>query len=264
MLKVLSSRERNSQIQCQIDHVDLDDNPSFEALSYTWGDADDPRTIQIDSHLVSITANLEVALRNLRHNPGVQPYRVLWVDAVCINQLDLAEKSSQIRMMYEIYASASPVIAWTGEASDGVEKAFQAATALANAIFACLSSPAEGNTSMPSFIAVAERFTFHGLNWDSLWSFLQRPYFTRIWIVQELSASVVTTARETWVGGAIVYAGPTTIKAMDLMTVSSWINAVNPQFTDILSPSWDTYGSTRLRLLRISAASTGTAIKMVR
>jgi hypothetical protein len=130
VLRLLSADDRSADIECQIEHVDLNEDPFYEALSYTWGDANDRREIQIDGHRVSVSANLEVALRSLRHEHHVGPSRVLWVDALCINQDDLTEKATQIRMMYEIYASAATVLAWTGEASDDVNKAFEAAVAL--------------------------------------------------------------------------------------------------------------------------------------
>ncbi|KXX82220.1 Heterokaryon incompatibility protein 6, OR allele [Madurella mycetomatis] len=94
------------------------------------------RAIRIDGSPVSVTANLETALSYLWHDPEVGQHRTLWVDAICINQADLTEKASQIRMMYEIYASAASVLAWTGEASetDNIAEAFQAAIDLKKAV----------------------------------------------------------------------------------------------------------------------------------
>ena len=70
--------------------------------------------ILIDGFRVSVTTNLEVALRHLRSETVK---RLLWVDAVCINQQDDMEKSEQVKMMRDIFSSAQKVLAWSGEAS---------------------------------------------------------------------------------------------------------------------------------------------------
>lgn len=84
------------------------------ALSYRWGDLGETRNIQVDHELshnqtFQITANLEMALRGLRsekHNIW------LWVDALCINQGDLEERTSQVEMMREIFRRSSKTIVW--------------------------------------------------------------------------------------------------------------------------------------------------------
>src|SRR5687768_9455999 len=80
-------------IRCSLHTVRLEDNPRYEALSYAWGDADDCRPVMVDARVVQVTANLETALRRLRH-PDRD--RALWVDALCINQQDNDEKSHQV------------------------------------------------------------------------------------------------------------------------------------------------------------------------
>jgi len=101
----------------------------YEALSYAWGSGTDPLPLYIqgplpplptgrvrgtgieDNRCLNITRNLHAALTHIR-----DPYfdRVLWVDAVCINQQDNAEKGRQVQSMAKIYASASRVIVWLG------------------------------------------------------------------------------------------------------------------------------------------------------
>jgi len=103
-----------SDLVCELHHASLGLRPEYEALSYTWGDENKRRDIVIDDFRVSVTVNLEVALRHLRLES--EP-RVLWADAVCINQQDDNEKSKQVQLMLDIFASASKVLAWTGEAS---------------------------------------------------------------------------------------------------------------------------------------------------
>ncbi|KAF2254492.1 hypothetical protein BU26DRAFT_417709, partial [Trematosphaeria pertusa] len=114
-LLTLLPGEWASPIECNVKHVDLDDGPEYEALSYTWGDLNDKVDIRVEGATFSVTRNLEVALRYLRHETQE---RVLWIDAVCINQVDSAEKSTQIQAMYRIFSSADRVLAWTGKESN--------------------------------------------------------------------------------------------------------------------------------------------------
>jgi hypothetical protein len=93
------------------------DIPDFESLSYAWGSAEDPQTIFIGvsgQETLSVTRNMREALPYLRDakNP-----RVLWIDAICVNQKDLEERSSQVRRMAWIYSKAKRVIVWLGPAS---------------------------------------------------------------------------------------------------------------------------------------------------
>lgn len=64
---------------------------------------------------IQVTLNLESALRHIRHPTDVI---ILWVDVLCINQEDLAEKNHQVEMMREIFSSAELVIAWLGSAGE--------------------------------------------------------------------------------------------------------------------------------------------------
>ncbi|KAJ4251423.1 hypothetical protein NW762_011406 [Fusarium torreyae] len=103
-----------------------DEIPTFEALSYAWGDQSNPDSISLsrEQHSqdeqssqfcmtgsLAIGQNLASALRALRHPH--EP-RVLWCDSICINQQDLEERAAQIRHMHEIFQHAKSVIVWMG------------------------------------------------------------------------------------------------------------------------------------------------------
>ncbi|KAJ2988700.1 hypothetical protein NUW58_g962 [Xylaria curta] len=98
--------------------VALDDRPSYEALSYTWGARVEGRTLRIQNQWVSksnelpITDNLFRALRRLRR---LFKTRVLWVDAVCINQEDVDERGAQVSLMADIYSYAECTTIWLGD-----------------------------------------------------------------------------------------------------------------------------------------------------
>lgn len=110
------------------------DQPEFEALSYCWGPSSPLEHLIIEPHAegstratpeldardplptrMSVQQNLIAALRHLRY-PS-QP-RTFWVDAICINQTDLAERGRHVARMGSIYELASRVVAWLGPETD--------------------------------------------------------------------------------------------------------------------------------------------------
>jgi hypothetical protein len=119
ILKVLPGKE-NDAIKCELRTVSLRNDPAFEALSYTWGDPNPKDTISVNGHPFEVTVNLELALRALREP---QRPRVLWIDAICINQNDTDEKNIQIPLMGEIYRTASQVVVWLGASTPEIELA---------------------------------------------------------------------------------------------------------------------------------------------
>ncbi|KAK4445237.1 heterokaryon incompatibility protein-domain-containing protein, partial [Podospora aff. communis PSN243] len=107
--------------------VDLDTDPGFTALSYVWGsfshlNPDVTALSQEDKATctrLAITTNCAKALRAVRRTAG--PITI-WVDAICINQADMAERSAQIPFMTDIYSSATMVYAWLGQGSPKMER----------------------------------------------------------------------------------------------------------------------------------------------
>jgi len=110
--------EFNTPISCILRIVSLDDEPKFEALSYVWGEEKSKNPITVDGRPTEITANLEAALRALRHTDTL---RTLWIDAICINQEDVGEKNIQLPLMGKIYTGASRVLAWMGPSNPDIE-----------------------------------------------------------------------------------------------------------------------------------------------
>jgi hypothetical protein len=91
------------RIECELSTVELDEAPPYEAISYVWGDPRTRRRILCNGKKFTCRANLFMALKNVRNHDGV---RVLWVDALCINQNDVGERSKQVVLMKEIYGRA--------------------------------------------------------------------------------------------------------------------------------------------------------------
>ena len=111
LLLLEPSNTFSSPLHCRLFEVSLDENPQYEALSYCWGGPLD-RTMLCSNMPLSITANCEAALRQLRL--PIQP-RVLWIDAICIDQSPSPEKVQHLRIMRDIYQKAGEVLVWLGE-----------------------------------------------------------------------------------------------------------------------------------------------------
>jgi hypothetical protein len=171
----LQPKNQSPHISCTLETVTLEDGLQYEALSYAWGNVSIREFVMIEDVRLTVTTSLKSALRHLRHDTET---RKLWIDAICINQDDTDERSKQVCIMKDIYTSASSVIIWLGEENAEIALGFnilQRASPLPHGTW--------GNLNDQDFHALVEVFS--------------RSWWTRAWIVQELSY-----ARE-----AVVYAG---------------------------------------------------------
>ncbi|KAK5692396.1 hypothetical protein LTR97_010704 [Elasticomyces elasticus] len=116
LLRVQPNADRDAEIVCTLEHAVLEDGLAYHALSYTWGDLSNPLSIEVGGHALAVTQSLHAALQTLRRSSD--EVLTIWVDAICINQSDLVEKSSQIPLMRNIYHYASEVAIWLGPAED--------------------------------------------------------------------------------------------------------------------------------------------------
>jgi hypothetical protein len=119
-LILLEAGNEAAEIQCTLRAEQLDALPKYEALSYTWGDPNNLKTIYLHGHAHLVRSNLECALRHLRRPSEA---RVLWIDALCIDQSNLEERSRQVKLMRQIYNQAETVISWLGEAGEESDQA---------------------------------------------------------------------------------------------------------------------------------------------
>lgn len=131
-MRRLDSDEANleePQLQGKLSVVDLTDCPTFTALSYAWGDGQGKkRAITCNDTSIPITANCFNALHSICRvasttldGTNTSKEIPIWVDAICINQADDADKASQIPLMLDIYTWAHTTYIWLGpgnEASD--------------------------------------------------------------------------------------------------------------------------------------------------
>ena len=117
-LLILHPGSQGQPIRCSLKDGSALDPAPYEALSYVWGDAFVREPIFLKNKLLYVTTNLFSALEHLRY-----PHRdrVLWADAVCINQKNNSERSQQVLLMAKIFSNAYRVLVWLGrESGDSV------------------------------------------------------------------------------------------------------------------------------------------------
>ncbi|GES59754.1 HET-domain-containing protein [Aspergillus terreus] len=172
MIRLLPQKGKETHIDCELFPYDLSDMSGrkhrYEALSYVWGSGVKSHSIRLNGCEFPVTENLYAALSQLRDGNFE---RILWVDAICINQEDNEEKGQQIQIMRTIYGQANCVIVWLGEAVNDGDKALESIRQLAG-----INGLEEG----PGNAQPLE--TSH----DFCWALLQRDWFRRIWVLQEV------------------------------------------------------------------------------
>ncbi|KAF2966456.1 hypothetical protein GQX73_g7088 [Xylaria multiplex] len=175
--------EGRTALHCEVIIHPVRDCPSYVALSYAWGDATIRRSVKLGSHIVSLTESLVVALKHLQHD---EKTLVVWADAVCINQSDDAEKSDQVQMMSRIYKSAALVAAWLGPEGDDSDKAIKQLQDFKELAFSMMDQ-IDGIENMfesgePEDDELPPR---HNIDFLPVKKLLERPWFDRIWVLQE-------------------------------------------------------------------------------
>ncbi|KAL8335352.1 hypothetical protein RB598_009515 [Gaeumannomyces tritici] len=162
----------DDSLEVEIYISSLEENPVYEALSYVWGDPSEnpdsePTEICIrGTGKWTVTPNLRGALTTLRHQT-TEP-RTLWVDALCIDQSNKNERSSQVRVMRDIYAQASRVVVWLGSGRRGPE--------VREAVELFTGEADDVHWSDPRV---------HGHTMGALFLLLVHKWWLRIWTLQE-------------------------------------------------------------------------------
>ena len=177
----LASGKWDDEIECSLTTVSLDDDPSYETLSYVWGDPKlQKKTILLQRQRFQVTPSLESALRHLRHE---ETERTMWVDAICINQKDDAEKSVQVQQMRLIYARTSHLVIWVGEASGdsdlGMETMRQVGEELKEGTHWDVDLASV--SLIKSFLR--EKKAFDPRPWVAANRLLRRDWFERVWVI---------------------------------------------------------------------------------
>lgn len=205
----------------------------YTCLSYTWGDCEDKRaTVFLDGIETPVTKHLEAALRCLRSGLECKLGMKVWVDALCVNQADLADRNEHVLRVKDMFGGAFSVTAWTEEGDDSHISAHEHPE---EGLFLCdLIMKQYGRQALEELLGVRERdwgaaeeeddqlrelvndvsvLVFDQFHWGEsddeddfglgqlhlrdmvrmeMWKMLRKEYWSRLWIIQELAVSPTT------------------------------------------------------------------------
>jgi hypothetical protein len=149
----------------------------YTALSYVWGVPVFDETIRFADKTVTISSSLAAALYRLR---STEHSVFLWIDQVCINQLDIPEKQRQIPMMGLIYTNATNTVIWLGD-EDGQDPSLALETM--EYVYARLQM-GDVEITTQDFTRLDFPPPDHR-SWRTVQQLLQRPWLSRLWVIQE-------------------------------------------------------------------------------
>lgn len=176
-------------IQCEINVIGLDEPPPYCALSYVWGERSEDYWVFVDQEHIRVTPILYSTLQHLRSH---EETRTFWIDALCINQLDNTEKSSQVQKMQEIYRRSTEILIWLGPEGEGSASAM----ALASKIAAYWSDQgldlSDAEPAFRSKSPVDLSTLLESTSVEAFGRLINRDWFERVWTVQEAAAPVKT------------------------------------------------------------------------
>lgn len=234
VIKIHSGR-RDDNLVCAIQTVALVDSHRipYEALSYCWGGSTRTKSVQIldaeseppdaQQYVLEVTSNLHDALCHVRSNSQT---RVFWIDAICINQNDVPERSWQVAIMCQVYSFATGVIVWLGPSNPGVKDSIEDAKNVAKRYrHATLTDLPQATTAELHRLMFDEHGTYHIQS-----PLFQFSWFRRTWVLQEVfNAKSVS-----------VYCGedvlPWSLVLRMNQCISSTMLYANPMKKDVLSP----------------------------
>jgi hypothetical protein len=176
----------------------------YDALSYTWGTTEKLAKLIVNGDIMYVTSNLYTALHHLRFE---DEDRILWIDAICINQNNQQERRHQVQQMGRIYKAAERVVIWLGQGTKETDL-----------VMDFMKQQHDRNVSVEGDWRPSAQIRLDHVKEDQIAILrdgmeviLTRPWFRRIWILQEIAHARV----------AIIHCGKKSISARTFAQVPS-------------------------------------------
>jgi hypothetical protein len=207
LLKFLPTGPDDDEIRCCLAVHPFNQAPPYVALSYVWGNPKVTYLITLEKSQFQVRSNLKAALKRLRDWDSKENY---WIDALCINQSNLDERNDQVRLMGKIYSQCKFVFIWLGKESSDSDRAlslvrkwgdldrlmdiikpYESEGVVAEDI--CERTvQTVGNVlrcSPSTLVRVLDSLIIEQPSFEAVIRLLKRPYWQRIWILQEIILS---------------------------------------------------------------------------
>ncbi|RTE78456.1 hypothetical protein BHE90_007051 [Fusarium euwallaceae] len=181
--------------------VQLQDAPAYFTLSYCWGTEECSVAIQINGFTFYLSPSLAAAIHRLQEL-GAEGRALghdtlakwVWIDKICINQDDPSERGRQVQLMGSIFFRAVRTLIWLGTDFDACSTAWILVDQIYH-VFRQDNPEARCVADIPFRVYSDERHEECGLPhwnhdlWQQLTKLLHRPWFTRVWVIQEVVLS---------------------------------------------------------------------------
>lgn len=280
LLEVLPSLtdSEDEDVYCLLKYTSLSNPTSYDALSYTWGDPALPQvTINVNGHDLLVTENCKRALLMLRREVEIRgETENIWIDAICINQQDIAERSQQVPLMRDIYWNCQALIIWLGPEDEGTKEAVEIIASFDASVPASIhptwgdEDETEGaDKELSDWLAVFMRQPRIMERIFNFMRFFSLPWFRRVWVIQEFVVSR-QKQQEKSTNTITMYCGQSRISPDALFkvyrralpTMFSQLlkhGAAPPEFLDTTISKFDFLGRTRAMLAWTTRMKNGVA-----
>ncbi len=181
-IRLVRLTRTSGQAECSLIERSLEHPGDYIAVSYTWISVNRTHGLLIDGKWLATTASAYEIVQEQADSWSDGPEILLWVDFLCINQEDGMEKTEQVRMMQDIYSRASSVVTYLSAANH--DDADMAAYFLQELD----SNIRLGRRRRYGLLGFGFNFTGQiSPGWNALAKLINHPYWTRVWIVQEVA-----------------------------------------------------------------------------
>ncbi|KAF2260260.1 hypothetical protein CC78DRAFT_473412, partial [Lojkania enalia] len=156
-------RFASDELHFAIFRFSRDEAPPYTAVSYAWGDEKLTEKISLNGRILAVTPNLRTCLHYLSMHAEDANWEYIWADAICIDQTNIMERNSQVRLMHRTYKEAVCVSVWLG-----------------------LPPLTKKQSKSASYIPKLFSGSEAPFSWqDHMAELAGRPYWTRFWVIQE-------------------------------------------------------------------------------
>jgi hypothetical protein len=177
-IRLLIVKLYGNDLRGSLEIADVRDAPPYEALSYSWGEANATIPLHFLSGSILISVDLHEGIKQIC--TLIDPPR-LWIDAICVNQKDVDEMAGQIPLMSEVYSRAARVLVWLGKSADDSDVVMDRMQPLLHHLCAV-----EDHTRYEEQHRKYGIPRFDDPYWRALGLFWNRKWFHRLWIIQEV------------------------------------------------------------------------------
>ena len=169
----------------RLEHVELAEQMPYAALSYEWGNHERNHAIFLQNHsVIKITKSLYSALRDIRRTFAFNDCKLIWADAVCIDQDNIEERQRQVSIMGHIYRNADHVVTYIGPETEDTPLGLELAIQLVEYATKNQGQP-DPRLQLPSELVNLGFPPAEDPKWKAFRSLVTRKWAGRCWCVQE-------------------------------------------------------------------------------